>query len=155
MKIQEDQKINILINALDERYKSIHTIRERVQTVSIWILGILIGASGWLFQSNMCFSLHQKTLSVALLLLVWATLRWFYFNDLQKGFNSQMKVAAKIEDSLGLFDEKIYTDSEDSIYPKSWKKSGQKGCEGKFFDNAYGLLIVGFGILSFVILLLK
>lgn len=155
MKIQEDQKVNILMNALDERYKSIHIIRERVQTVSIWILGILIGASGWLFQSNICFSLYHKLFSVILLFIVWATLRWFYFNDLKKGFSTQMRVATKIEDSLGLFDEKIYTESEDSIYPKSWKKSGQKGCEGKFFDNAYSLLIVGFGILSFVILLLK
>jgi hypothetical protein len=155
MKIQEDQKINILLNALDERYKSIHTIRERVQAVSLWILGILIGASGWLFQSNMCFSLYEKLFSVISLLILWATLRQFYFNDLQKGFNSQMKVAAKIEDSLGLFEDKLYTELEDSIYPKSWKKSGQKGCEGKFFDNAYSLLIVGFGILSFVILLLK
>jgi len=155
MKIPEDKKIDVLINALDERYKSIHTIRERVQTVSIWILGILIGASGWIFQSNMLFSTNDKFFAVVLLLIIWATLRWFYFNDLQKGFNSQMRVAAKIEDSLGLFDEKIYSDSEDSIYPKSWKKSGQKGCEGKFFDNSHNLLIVGFGILSFVILLLK
>jgi len=155
MKITEDKKIDVLMKALDERYKSIHTIRERVQTVSIWILGILIGASGWLFQSNICFSINDKFFSVVILLIIWATLRWFYFNDLQKGFNSQMRVAAKIEDSLGLFDEKIYSDSEDSIYPKSWKKSGQKGCEGKFFDNSHNLLIVGFGILSFVILLLK
>lgn len=155
MKIHEDKKIDVLMNALDERYKSIHTIRERVQTVSIWILGILIGASGWLLQSTMCFSIYHKFFSVVLLLIIWATLRWFYFNDLQKGFNSQMRVAAKIEDALGLFDEKIYSDSEDSIYPKSWKKSGQKGCEGKFFDNSHNLLIIGFGILCFVILLLK
>jgi hypothetical protein len=155
MQIPEDKKIDVLINALDERYKSIHTIRERVQTVSIWILGILIGAGGWLFQSNMCFSVYDKFFSVILLSIIWGTLRWFYFNDLQKGFNSQMRVATKIEDSLCLFDEKIYSDSEDSIFPKSWKKAGQKGCEGKFFDNTYNLLIIGFGILSFIILLLK
>ena len=155
MKIHEDKKVDILLNALDERYKSIHTIRERVQSVSIWILGILIAASSWLFQSSICFSMYHKFFSIILLLIIWATLRWFYFKDLQNGFNSQMRVTAKIEDSLGLFDGKIYSESEDSLYPKSWKKAGQKDCEGKFFDNTHNLLIIGFGILSFVILLLK
>ncbi len=36
---ESKSKIDILLKALDERYKSIHIIRERVQTVSIWILG--------------------------------------------------------------------------------------------------------------------
>jgi hypothetical protein len=155
MKIRDEEKINVLIHALDERYKSIHTIRERVQTVSIWILGILLGASGWLFQSNTCFSLYQKIFSVVLLSIVWVALRWFYFDDLQKGFNGQRQVAAKLEKSLGLFGEGIYADSNDSIYPKTWEKSGQKGSEGKFFANTYNLLIIGFGIFSLVILLLK
>lgn len=155
MKINEEQKINILMHALDERYKSIHTIRERAQTVSIWILGIMLGVAGWIFQSNVRFSLYQKIFSVILLLIVWVTLRWFYFSDLHKGFNSQRRVAANIEDALGLFDENIYTESDESVYPKTWKKSGQKGSEGKFFENTYNLLIIGFGILSFVILLLK
>ncbi len=155
MKINEEQKVNILIQSLNERYKSVHVIRERVQTVSIWILGILLGFTGWLFQSNISFSFSKKFCLIILLLAVWSTLRWFYFNDLQKGFNSQRQVAAKIEDSLGLFNEGVYLDSGDSVYPKAWKKLGQKGSEGKFFENTYNLLIIGFGILSFVILLLK
>jgi len=155
MKTNDEQKVNILIQALDERYKSIHTIRERVQTVSIWALGILLGASGWLFQADIYFSIEQKIYSVALLMLIWVTLRLFYFTDLEKGFNSQRQTTAKIEDAFGLFDEGVYTDLKESIYPSSWKKSGQKGSEGKFFENSYNLLVIGFEILSFIVLLLK
>ncbi len=49
---EQKHKTDILLKALDESYKSIHTIRERVQTVSIWILGFLISGSAWIYQSE-------------------------------------------------------------------------------------------------------
>lgn len=155
MKIDKNQKINILNQALYERYRSVHIIRERVQTVSIWILGILLTAAGWLFQSNICFSLSQKVVAVLLLLTVWIALRLLYFADLEKGFNGQRQVAAKIEGIIGLFDKAFCSDLDDSIYPKSWEWSGKKGSEGRFFGNTYNLLAIGFGIISFIILILK
>jgi hypothetical protein len=103
----------------------------------------------------MYFSLSRKVLSIVLLLIVWITLRLLYFKDLRKGFDGQRRMASKIEDVLGLFDKSIYTDSDDSIYPKEWKRMGKKGAEGKFFDNTYNLIAVGFGILFLVIVLIK
>ncbi|OGI10759.1 MAG: hypothetical protein A3I68_01635 [Candidatus Melainabacteria bacterium RIFCSPLOWO2_02_FULL_35_15] len=155
MKINDEQKVSVLMQALEERYRSIHAIRERVQTVSIWILGILLGTSGWLFQSNIRFDMwYQKLFLIVLLFILWGTLRWFYFNDLQKGFNTQRQVAATVEDLLGLFNKNVYG-SVEPIYPKEWKSSGEKGSEGKFFDNTYNLIVVGFGVLSLVIVFLK
>jgi hypothetical protein len=52
---EQKQKTDILLKALDERYKSIHIIRERVQTVSIWILGFLISGASWIYQSEINF----------------------------------------------------------------------------------------------------
>jgi hypothetical protein len=51
---------------------------------------------------------------------------------------------AKIEDALGFYEKGYFTDSDESLYPHSWKKSGQKGCEGNFINNNNNLLAIGF-----------
>lgn len=152
MKINQEQKISILMQSLDERYKSIHIIRERTQVVSLWILGILLGVSGWLFQADLSFSLCEKFISITLLIIIWITIYKYYFKNLEKGFNGQRQVAAKIEDSLGLFTLGEYID-EDSVYPVGWQESGQKDSEGDFFDGTYKLLAIGFAILIIMLLI--
>ena len=153
MNMNDQQKLDILIQALQERNASVHTIRERVQTVSLWILGLLLASSGYIFQSNICFDKIQKIALAIFVLIVWLVIRKYYFADLEKGFNSQRKILAKIENALGFYEEAFFNEEKESVYPKEWKKSGQKGSEGKFFENTYNLLAVGFGILIFTILL--
>ena len=154
MDVNIQQKIEILLVALQERYNSVHAIRERVQSVSLWVLGILLSASGWLFQSDVCFTLSQKILFTILSLCIWGILKKLYFSDLEKGFNSQRKILAKIEDSLGFYKKSHFNESEDTLYPKEWRHAGEKGSEGKFFQNTYNLIAVSFGIFILSILIL-
>lgn len=140
-------EITILISQLEERYKAIHIIRERAQNVCLWILGLFTTVSGWLIQSKINLDGAKKLILALVIISFYLIIRFYYFKDLQKGFVSQQKVAAKIEGSLGLFNAKRYC--KDSILPFSWKKAGQKGCEGNFFNSFY--VILG---LSVVILLL-
>ncbi len=151
--MNEQQKIDTLLIALQERYTSVHTIRERVQTVALWILGLLLAASGWLFQSEICFSDKQKITLSIFSLIIWFVLKKFYFSDLEKGFNGQRRILAKIEDSLGFYKKSHFNNLEDSLYPKEWKSSGQKDSEGKFFENTHNLIAIGFGIFIISILL--
>jgi hypothetical protein len=153
MEMNEQQKIDTLLIALQERYTSVHTIRERVQTVSLWILGLLLATSGWLFQSDICFDSIQKIVLTTFSLVIWLVLNKFYFSDLEKGFDSQRRILAKIEDSLGFYRKSHFNNSEVSLYPNEWRLSGQVGSEGKFFENTYNLLAIGFGIFVLSILL--
>lgn len=150
--MNDQQKLDVLIQALQERNASVHTIRERIQTVSLWMLGLLLASSGYIFQSNICFGKVEKIALAVFVLIIWFVIRKYYFADLEKGFNSQRKILAKIENALGFYKEAFFDETQESIYPKEWKKSGQKGCEGKFFDNTYNLLAVGFGIFILTIL---
>lgn len=154
MDVTVQQKIEILLVALQERYSSVHIIRERVQSVSLWILGILLSASGWLFQSDICLTLAQKILYTVLSLGIWYILKKLYFSDLEKGFNSQRKILVKIEDSLGFYKKSHFSESDDTLYPKEWRHSGEKGSEGKFFQNTYNLMAVSFGVFILSILIL-
>ena len=154
MDVNVQQKIEILLVVLQERYNSLHIIRERVQSISLWILGILLSASGWLFQADIYITYEQKILYTTLLLGIWYILKKLYFSDLEKGFNNQRQILAKIEDSLGLYKKSYYNNSEDTLYHKEWRHSGEKGSEGRFFQNTYNLIAVSFGIFILSILIL-
>lgn len=145
-------KIDILLNALDERYKSIHIIRERVQTVSIWILGFLIAGAGWVYQSNIYFGVIETFILIFVIVVIWINIRRFYFSDLEKGFNNQRRIATKIEKSLGFYTKGYFTKDESTLYPEDWGNSGKGNCEGKFMRNTYNLLALGFGLLVIAIL---
>lgn len=146
MTITKD-KLIILLNALDERYKSMHIIRERVQVISIWILGFLITGSAWIYQSEICFILIEKVILVIIVLCVWVALIKFYFNDLEKGFNSQRRIAAKLERALGFYEKGYFLNDKKNFYPKEWQYSGEKNSEGKFISNTLNLIAIGFVLL--------
>ena len=144
---EQKQKIDILLKALDERYKSIHIIRERVQTVSIWILGFLISGASWIYQSEINFYPVEFLAIFFAIICVWISLWRFYFRDLELGFNSQRKVAAKIEKSLGFYSEGYFLEGDEVLYPKDWENSGKRNGKGNFIRNNYILIAVGFALL--------
>lgn len=149
---ESESKINILLNALGERYKAIHIIRERVQTISIWILGFLIAGAAWIYQSNVYFKCIEILGLFFVIICIWFCIWRFYFNDLEKGFNSQRKIAAKIERVLGFYSDGYFLEGEQSMYPKEWERAGGKNSEGKFMRNTYILLALGFILLMISIL---
>lgn len=144
-KITHEQKVQILLNALEERYKSIHTIRDRVQNVSLWVLGLFVTAGGWLLQSDNTFLVKEKIFFGLVILVSVIVLRVFYLNDLEKGFKAQQRIQAKIEDALGLCTPGVFVDG--SIYPKEWSASGTKNGKGNFFFHNYLLIYIGTAIL--------
>lgn len=144
MKIPSADHKDILLAALQERYSAVHTIRERVQTVALWVLGLLVAGAGWFFQSDICIGLIEKMVLAFFAFAIWMVIKFFYFKDLEKGFNSQRVVLAKIEEALGFFEKSYFTNKDEALYPESWKKSGQKNCEGNFMKNNYNLVALGF-----------
>jgi hypothetical protein len=152
MIIDENKKIDVLLSALEERYNSIHKIRERVQGIGIWALGLLLGASAWLMQSDIILSVIQKALASVAILVAFIILRFVYLKDLNKGFNSQQRVAARLEKALCLYAPGVFDDSKEPIYPKEWERAGTEKSDGKFFNSTYLLLYLGVTIFIFAIL---
>lgn len=149
MKHTPDQKLSILLAGLNERYKSIHEIRARLQTICFWLLGILVAIAGWLLQSQVVLDYEQKFLYSAITVTMFVYLRFFYFRDIERGFNTQCIVASKIEKALHLY-EKNYFSSE-QIYPEVWKLAGSKDKKGNFFAYNYGLIVAGIVFLLVII----
>ena len=57
--LNEDQKLQVLITELQERYNASHKIRERSIQFTLWISGMAIGL-GWLLISQQTLVLTQK-----------------------------------------------------------------------------------------------
>lgn len=138
------EKISILSSALEERYNSIHVIRERAQKASLWIMGLLIWWAWWIFQSDLLLWCDEKIFLIVVLIITFLILKFFYFDDLEKWFQSQREIVAKIEKSLGFYEDSYFNSENDSIYPKDWIKPRK----GNFFRNNEILVIFWFIILA-------
>jgi len=150
--ISNSEKINVLLAALNERYKATHEIRNRVFNTCTWLMGILIGIAGWLVQAKINLNTNQKIFLLVILFVVFIIIRFFYLGDLEKGFKNQFRVACHIEDALGLYKKGYYTDSKNSIFPTKWKETGKNKCDGKYFQSSYFLLYFAILALSTTII---
>jgi hypothetical protein len=145
MEISEQDKVQILLAQLDRRYEGIEKIRERVYSISIWTLGIFLGAAGLIVQGNVQLSLPAKIfLALAEALALVAIL--FYIRDLERGFRNQFQVVVQIEILLGLGKQGFFA-PEEALYPSEWAQAGTKLGRGQFFRNTYWLLYLGAAIL--------
>ncbi len=143
MEIPEDKKIEILLAVLKERYDSIHKIRDRVQSSGTWILGILLASSGWLLQVEREFSTLEKAVFILGTLAAFLVFNNVFLADLRKGFRAQQRAAVVTERALGLYEKKLFTREDISVYPDSWQSSGMENSDGKFFGTVRNLLLVG------------
>lgn len=153
MTIDNNEKIDILKISLEERYLSIHKIRDRVESVSLWTLAAFVSAGGWLIQSDIILSSTERILSVLGVVMVLVVIRFSYLSDLEIGFKRQLQVASEIEETLGLYTPGMFNDKASSIYPEGWKKSGTTSGNGNYFKSTNSLLYAGTIFLVAVILL--
>jgi hypothetical protein len=150
MKISEEEKVEILLAQLQRRYEAIEKIRERVYNISIWALGIFLGAAGLIVQGNIQLSWPAKAfLAIAATFALVAVLS--YIKDLERGFRSQFQVVVQIEKLLG-FSKPGFFGPEEELYPPEWKKAGTKQGKGNFFRNTHLLLYLGAALLLVAII---
>ncbi len=151
--LSDDKKVEILMDALKERYESMHKIRERVQNTGVWVLGFVFAIGSWIIQTEDVFSCTKKFLFVGAIVIAFAIVRFRYLGDLNRGFKGQQRTAAKLEKTLGLFTPGVFDSTDQSIYPSSWEKAGTEEGEGKFFTTTYMLIYFGVAFLLIAIFL--
>jgi hypothetical protein len=145
MRISEEDKVKILLAQLQRRYEGIEKIRERVYNISVWTLGIFLGAAGLIVQGDIQLEWPAKAfLAIAATFALIAVL--FYIRDLERGFRNQFRVTVQIEKLLG-FSEPGFFGPEEQLYPSEYEKAGTRQGKGNFFRNTYLLLYLGAALL--------
>jgi hypothetical protein len=132
-----DSRVSILKDALNERYRAMHSIRERVEKICLWSLGLLLLVAGWLVDKGATFGFFERVWMALALLGSFIAVRYGYLRDLESGFRAQQKVAVDIEIELGLYPP----------YPEQWRLAGTSGGKGRYFSATYRLMYAGVVIL--------
>lgn len=129
MHLDEDQKLQVLLTALKERYDASHKIRERSIQFTLWISGMAIGL-GWLLISQETFAVSQR---VALTLLIAALFAGtlYFIMGLRKGFRKNREAMIRSERALRMHDSGVYLTNAPLLpteYSRTTRKWGDHFC---------------------------
>nr|MBC8361657.1 hypothetical protein [Candidatus Desulfatibia profunda] len=123
MHINEDQKLQVLLTELQERYNASHKIRERSTQFTLWISGMAIGL-GWLLISQKTFALSQR---IALTLLIAALFAGtiYFIMGLRRGSKKNREAMIRCESALGMHDTDAYLEGK-SLLPREYSQTDRK-----------------------------
>ena len=123
MHLTEDQKLQVLLAELQERYTASHKMRERSIQFTLWISGMAIGL-GWLLISQTDLGLSQR---VALTLLIAALFggTLYFMLGLLRGFRKNREAMIRSERALGMYDSGVYL-ADTSLLPAEYSRTKRK-----------------------------
>ena len=123
MQFKDDQKIQVMLIQLQERYAAAHKMRERSTKFTIGLSGMAIGLA-WLLISHQTLALSQRIALTLLIATLWMGAGIFILG-LRKGFQSNRKAMIKSEQALGMYEGGIYL-NDDSLLPAAYKLTNRK-----------------------------
>lgn len=116
-RLNNDQKVQVLLSQLQERYCASHKIRERSTQFALWISGIAIGLA-WLLISHSGMTLIQR-IALTLLIAALSIGSLIFIRGLQKGFKNNRKAMIACERSLDMYAPGAYV-TDGSLLPKAY-----------------------------------
>lgn len=124
MKINENKKVDILLNLLNERYNASHKMRERSLNFTTWILGFGIALS-WILLSQITLNLAQRII-FTIFVIVLGSFTIKFLRSIEIGFDKNRKVMIRIERILGCYKLNEYSDNE-PLFPDEYRGFNKKG----------------------------
>ena len=115
----EDQRIQILIAQMNERYQAWHHLRDRSTQFTLWILGLAVASSWWLLQ-DASDNMSQKIAVTALIIILGGT-AFYFLKSLAGGVRKNREVLIKIETALGVHSRGTII-HENVILPHEYKE---------------------------------
>jgi len=105
-RVLEEKKTDVAVAQLSERYTALHNMRDRSMQFAVWILGLGF-AMAWLLISEVALSPLQRALTFGFLVLI-GIASFLFVRGIHIGFRNNMAIAARLEESLGLFEQGAY-----------------------------------------------
>jgi len=147
-KYDEDTKIKILLDLLNERYHASHQMRERSLKFAMWILGFIILSVPWLLFNRQILNYNTRWM-LSIIIMILAIFSFLFLAAIHIGFNSNQKVLINIEEILGCYKNGLFADSR-QLFPDGYKRIKKFSLKNHFF-TIYALIAVGVSIIIFLI----
>jgi len=123
MQLSEDQKLQVLLAELQERYNASHKIRARSIQFTLWISGMAIGL-GWLLISQKPLVFSQRAALTLLIVALFAGTVYFILG-LRRGLRKNRKAMIRCERALGMHEPGIYLHDR-SLLPTEYSNIKRK-----------------------------
>lgn len=104
--ISSEKKVDVAVSQLAERYIALHNMRDRSMQFAVWILGLGF-AMAWLLISEVALTPLQTHLTFAFLVVI-GIASFLFVRGIHVGFKNNMAVAARLEETLRLFEAGAY-----------------------------------------------
>ena len=140
MQLNHDQKQQVLLAVLQERYSASHKIRERSIQFTMWISGMAI-LLGWLLITERALGLSQRVALTLLILPLFAGTIHF-ISGLARGFRKNREVMIICERALGLHDSGIYL-KDCPLLPTEYNRTKRKWSDHFFTLTVWLILMAG------------
>jgi len=137
IKLDDNQKLQVLMMGLQERYNASHQIRGRSIQFALWISGMAIGLS-WLLIFQTSLGLFQR---IALTLLIGTLFSGtiYFMAGLRRGLSNNRKAMVRCESALLMYESGVYL-ADKPLLPKEYKKTEKKWSD--HFRTIYVWLIL-------------
>jgi len=119
MEIKDEDKVNVVLSLLRERYNASHKMRERSERFTIWIVGLAFTVIWFLLLRGPTFTSSQK-LALAVLVAVIGGLAFWHQVAVNKGFYRNRSVIITMEEVLGAYKEGLYADQK-ALLPAEYR----------------------------------
>ena len=143
MDMNENQRLQVLLAQLQERYNAAHKIRERSTQFTLWISGMAIGL-GWLLISQRPLAFTQRVALSLLIIALFAGTVYFIMG-LRRGFQKNRDTMIRIERVLGMHEAGIYLE-KGPLLPSEYGLTNRKWSD--HFHTLYiWLVLVAFSLI--------
>jgi hypothetical protein len=123
IQLSDDQKFQVLLAEMAERYNAAHKIRERSTQFTLWLSGFAIGLA-WLLVSQSPLSTSQR-IGLTLLIAILFCAAFYFIVGLGRGFRANREAMVRVERALGMYDSGVYfTDS--ALLPPEYGLTNRK-----------------------------
>ena len=137
LKLSDDQRFQVLMAQMNERYQAWHHMRARSMQFTLWILGLAIAAS-WKLLQEPCGESSQRIATTALVLLLGGAATYF-LKSLERGVNTNRKALINVETALSTHELGAFLNNK-AILPAEYKTTRPRA--SSHFYTLYALLAV-------------
>jgi hypothetical protein len=123
VQLKDEQKIQVMLIELQERYTAAHKMRERSTKFTIWLSGMAIGLA-WLLIGHQTLAVYQRLALTLLIVALW-TGAGIFILGLRKGFQSNHSALIRSERALGMYETGTYLQG-DSLLPMAYAGTNSK-----------------------------
>ena len=123
IQLSVDQKFQVLLAELAERYSAAHKIRERSTQFTLWLSGFAIGLA-WLLVSQSPLSTSQR-IGLTFLIAVLFCGAFYFITGLGRGFRTNREATIRVERALGMYDSGVYF-TNSSLLPAEYGRTNRK-----------------------------